>query len=84
MNANTVVMKSSHGRLYSEIDAVPYNYVGLLLGTSPYMRDGSQNPIFASRLQSSAHLVLIDEVAEADGFEERLHVCVLSVYVEGG
>ena len=36
--ANTVLMQASRGRMYDDIRSVPYNYVGLLLGTSPFMQ----------------------------------------------
>jgi SanA protein len=49
-------MNSSRGRLYSDIDSIPFNHVGLLLGTSPYMRDGSPNAFFVSRIDAAAEL----------------------------
>ena len=54
--SNTVILGSSQGRLYSEIDSIPYNQIGLLLGTSPYMRDGSANPFFVNRIDAAVRL----------------------------
>ena len=53
-----MVMNSSRGRVYADIDATPYNPVGLLLGTSPYMKDGSENPFFNSRIDAAVRLYL--------------------------
>jgi SanA protein len=54
--SNTVVLNASRGRIFSQIETVPHNHVGLLLGTSPYMRDGSENPFFRNRVEAAARL----------------------------
>jgi len=53
---NYVVIKHSRGRMYSNIDDVPYNKVGLLFGTSKYIKNGSPNPFFQNRIKAAADL----------------------------
>ena len=37
---NWIVIRSAKGRTYSEINAVPYHKVGVVLGTVPYLANG--------------------------------------------
>ena len=43
-------------RIYDDIDLLPTNKVGLLLGTSKYRKDGSNNPFFNNRIDAAAQL----------------------------
>lgn len=42
--------------LYSDVDKIPVNNVGLLLGTSKYLGDGSQNYFFYNRIDAATLL----------------------------
>ena len=53
---NHLVTSSSRGFLYSNIHSVPYNKVGVLLGTSKYSRLGGNNDHYRLRLESAFKL----------------------------
>ena len=42
--------------VYNDIDSVPYNKCGLLLGTSKYRPEGGVNPYFKQRLDAAVQL----------------------------
>ena len=53
---NHLVTESSKGSLYSSIHSIPYNKVGVLLGTSKYSRLGGDNDHYRLRLESALKL----------------------------
>lgn len=71
--ANAVVLRASNHRLFSSVEAVPHNRVGLLLGTSPYLPGGRVNPFFVNRIAAAAELYLAGkvEVVVASGDNEH-------------
>lgn len=54
--ANVKVEITTCHRIYSDIDSIPYNKVGLLLGTSPLNRSGGPNTYFTNRINIAAEL----------------------------
>lgn len=54
--SNHVIRVSSEEYMYDSIEFIPENKVGLILGTSHRLRDGSPNPYFLSRMQAAADL----------------------------
>lgn len=54
---NTIIGQAARGKLYSTIGTIPYNKVGLLLGTSRYMDDGNINPYYAYRIEAAVSLL---------------------------
>lgn len=54
--ANHRVVTSARPYIYTEIDALPVNRVGLVLGTSTYTRSGSNNLLFDYRMAAAADL----------------------------
>ncbi len=48
--------KRAEGRVYSTVKEVPYNRVGLVLGTSPYTVTGHSNYFFTTRINAAAEL----------------------------
>lgn len=54
--ANLKVENAAEGRIYSDLDSVPYNKVALLLGTNPLNRMGRPNPYFTNRINTAARL----------------------------
>lgn len=46
----------AQNQLYSKVDAIPKNKVGLLLGTSKYMPKGGINPYYAYRIDAAVAL----------------------------
>ncbi|MFO8063783.1 MAG: SanA/YdcF family protein [Spirochaetota bacterium] len=54
--ANTVISSDAGSRLYTDLDEVPYNEVGLLLGTSKYAVGGQVNLFFEYRIRATVAL----------------------------
>lgn len=54
--SNAVVLQASRGRIFSDPSALPHNYVGVVLGTSPFVRGGGWNPFFVNRIQAAVTL----------------------------
>lgn len=50
------IITTSKGFLYNDIDILPYNRVGLVLGTSKYARGGGANLYFQRRVQAVVDL----------------------------
>ncbi len=53
---NLWVVQSTQPYVYSDIEALPGNDVGLLLGTSPYSRKGNESMLFQHRIEAAAAL----------------------------
>ncbi len=53
---NLWVVQSTQPYVYSDIDALPGNDVGVLLGTSPYSRKGNESVLFQHRINAAAAL----------------------------
>lgn len=54
--SNHTITEASDGRLFSDLESVPYNRVGLVLGTSSTLQNGDSNPFFTNRIQAAAAL----------------------------
>lgn len=56
------IKRSAEGKLYTDVRRVPYNKVGLLLGTTKYMAGGGINPYYHYRIQAAAQLAKAGKV----------------------
>ena len=54
---NSIIENSAKGKLYNNADSIPFNKVGLLLGTSRILENGFINPYYAYRIQATAALI---------------------------
>lgn len=54
--ANAWVIGSTRVFVFEDLERIPTNDVGLVLGTSPYTRHGSRNLLFRHRIQAAASL----------------------------
>ena len=54
--ANTVVEQHAGAFVYASLNEVPYNDVGLLLGTARYQPGGGINPYFSHRIDAAVDL----------------------------
>ena len=59
---NLAVTSSVASKLYNDLNGIPENRVGLVLGTSKYLRDGSENLFFTYRLEAAAELYLMAKI----------------------
>ena len=56
IGCNVVVLKAAEGRMYSDVESIPANRVGVLLGTSPIGRYGNANPFYTYRVNACVAL----------------------------
>jgi SanA protein len=54
--SNQLIRVSSESYLYNDAERIPYNTVGLVLGTSHRVRNGGPNPYFHHRMEAAASL----------------------------
>ena len=54
--ANRTCERATAGRIYSSLETVPVNEVGLVLGTSKMTKRGMENPHFEHRIEAAAAL----------------------------
>ena len=54
---NKVIANNAKGKLYTDVKKIPYNKVGLLLGTSKLGRRGRNNPYYDNRIEAAAALI---------------------------
>ena len=54
--ANIRVEKAANERIYTSVDAIPYNKVALLLGTNPLNKWGRPNSYFTNRIKTASEL----------------------------
>lgn len=60
--AGVMVKQAARGRTFEEVANVPHRKVGLVLGCSRRLSDGSPNPFFVNRMQAAADLFLAGKV----------------------
>lgn len=53
---NKTVEDAIHNTTYSNINEIPYCQTALLLGTSPKLKNGKDNPYFSYRIEAAAQL----------------------------
>ena len=54
--ANRSIEKVTKDLVYKDVNSIPKNKVGLLLGTSKYLRSGELNQYFENRIQATVDL----------------------------
>ena len=60
---NQIVVNNAKGKVFSEIDSIRYNKVGLLLGTTPYARfDRVTNSFFTYRIDAAEQLYRVGKI----------------------
>lgn len=53
---NRAIVKAAEGKLFSDVNNVPYNKVGLLLGTSKYLTNNRLNYYYVFRIDAAEKL----------------------------
>lgn len=56
VSCNTIINRNTAPHLYGDITELPANEVGLLLGTSPKLKNGKNNLYFDHRITAAIHL----------------------------
>ncbi len=54
---NGIIDRAAEGKLYTDTAAIPYNKVGLLLGTSKFLPGGASNPYYQHRIEAAIILL---------------------------
>ena len=58
---NRTIQKNSETYIYSTVSDIPYNKIGLLLGTSPKLKSGKANLYFDYRIKAATELYNAEE-----------------------
>ncbi len=53
---NRIIINKASGRIYHSVEEIPHNKVGLVLGTNPFLKDGTPNPYFHYRVDATMTL----------------------------
>jgi len=53
---NLIITKTTSKQMYSDVNLIPHNKVGLLLGTSQYLSSGRENLYFTYRINAAVEL----------------------------
>jgi SanA protein len=59
---NKIITNTVKGKLYTNVDSIPYNKVGLLLGTSKHLGSGVANPFYTYRIEAAVRLLKAGKV----------------------
>ena len=59
-----VVRNSTEERIYSNTDDIPYNRVGMLLGTNPILKNGKPNYYFIHRINACTRLYKAKKISK--------------------
>ena len=62
VSCNRYITQHVRGRLFFDIPSIPYNRVGLLLGTSKYSREGGKNDFYHLRIKAAAQLYFANKI----------------------
>jgi len=54
---NRAIVNAAKGHLYADTKSIPFNRVGLLLGTSRAGRNGHHNPFYDHRIEAAIQLI---------------------------
>ena len=56
------VSLAAKGKTYSDVNSIPHNHVGILLGTSKYLGNGIVNPYYRFRIEAAVDLLRAGKV----------------------
>jgi len=54
--SNKIITESAGGKLFERTEQIPYNRVGLLLGTAKFLKHGHENPYYKYRIVATVDL----------------------------
>jgi SanA protein len=54
---NKIIVDATKDKLYSDLNKIPFNKVGLLLGASKYGKHGHNNPYYDYRIEAAINLL---------------------------
>lgn len=62
ITCNKIIINHTAANLYSDTENIPYNKVGLLLGTSPTLKNGNNNLYFDYRIAAAVKLYNAEKI----------------------
>lgn len=60
---NMIVVQSAKGRTYNNVEEIPYNKVGVVLGTVPKLGNGNDNYYYTCRMKATADLYFAGKIS---------------------
>ena len=60
---NVIVIQSAKGRTYNNVEEIPYNKVGVVLGTVPQLSNGNDNYYYTCRMKATADLYFAGKIS---------------------
>lgn len=60
---NMIVVQSAKGRTYNIVEEIPYNKVGVVLGTIPKLSNGNDNYYYTCRMKATADLYFAGKIS---------------------
>ncbi|BCY29393.1 SanA/YdcF family protein [Flavobacterium okayamense] len=60
---NTIVLENSKNKSFSDASKISHNKVGLVLGTSKYLKNGKLNPYFTCRIKATQKLYNANKIS---------------------
>ena len=60
---NVIVIQSAKGRTYNNVEEIPYNKVGVVLGTVPKLSNGNDNYYYTCRMKATADLYFAGKIS---------------------
>ena len=60
---NVIVIQSAKGRTYNNVEEIPYNKVGVVLGTVPKLNNGNDNYYYTCRMKATADLYFAGKIS---------------------
>jgi SanA protein len=57
-----IIVSSAEGKTFPEVEAIPHNKTGLVLGTSKYMRNGRDNMFYVYRINAAKDLFGMEKI----------------------
>ncbi|MDO5316681.1 MAG: ElyC/SanA/YdcF family protein [bacterium] len=60
---NVIVIQSAKGRTYNNVEEIPYNKVGVVLGTVPKLSNGNDNYYYTCRMKATADLYYAGKIS---------------------
>ena len=60
---NVIVIQSAKDRTYNNVEEIPYNKVGVVLGTVPKLSNGNDNYYYTCRMKATADLYFAGKIS---------------------
>src|ERR1700712_5649675 len=59
---NNIIVNAAKDKLFTDVNTIPYNKVGLLLGTSKTLKNGGANPYYTNRILAAKKLFKANKI----------------------